>query len=316
MGIMDEMEQLARSGQPREAVRLVEGRAGSGDAEAMFVLANWRLWGMYGPKDLDQAHRLLEASADASWAESALLRATLINNGTGRPADPAAARSILEQWRSEPAAAEQLALLDAMPSNFEPTIEELSADPPVRLVRGLFSPAECDYVLRKAAPELRPSMIIDEATGRPKPHPVRTSFSMNFAPPDEDLVIHALNRRIAAVTGTNYSAGEPLHVLRYTPGQEFRPHLDAIAGETNQRMWTAIVYLNEGFEGGETDFPELGLRTVGGKGDGLIFRNALPGGEADPRARHAGLPVTKGEKWVASRWIRQRAYEPELAPAY
>jgi len=311
MGIIDDVQRLAQSGKRREAVQLVLDQAAARNPEAMFILANWRLWGLYGPKDLAEAHHLLEASAAAGWAESALLRATLINNGTGRPADGAAARAILEHWKSEPAAAEQLALIDAMPETFDPPIEELSADPPVRLARRLFSQAECNYVLKKAAPELRPSMIIDEVTGRPKPHPVRTSFSMNFGPPDEDLVIHAVNRRIAAVTGTNLAAGEPLHVLRYTPGQEFRPHLDAIAGETNQRMWTAIVYLNEGFEGGETDFPGLGIRTVGSTGDGLIFRNALPGGEADPRARHAGLPLTKGEKWVASRWIRSRAFVPE-----
>ncbi len=312
MGIMDEVEQLARSGRLGEAVQLVGERART-DPDAMLILANWRLWGLYGPRDLAEAHRLLEAAAAAGSGEAGLQRATLVNNGTGCAADPDMARGILEQWRQEPSAAEQLGLLEIMPEHPEPAVEELSTDPPVRLVRNLFSDAECDYVLRRAGPELRPSMIIDEATRRPRPHPVRTSFSMNFGPPDEDLVIHALNRRIAAVTGTDYATGEPLHVLRYTPGQEFRPHLDAIPGETNQRQWTAIVYLNAGFGGGETDFPELGICTLGGKGDGLVFRNATADGVADQRARHAGLPVTSGEKWVASRWIRQHAYEPELA---
>ena len=312
MGIMDEVEQLARSGRLGEAVQLVGERSRT-DPDAMLILANWRLWGMYGPRDLAEAHRLLEAAAAAGSAEAALQLATLVNNGAGGPADPDKARGILQQWRHEPHAAEQLDLLDAMPTHPDADIEELSADPPIRLVRNLFSDAECDYVLRRAGPELRPSMIIDEATGRPRPHPVRTSYSMNFGPPDEDLVIHALNRRIAALTGTDYAAGEPLHVLRYTPGQEFRPHLDAIPGATNQRQWTAIVYLNAGFGGGETDFPELGIRTLGGKGDGLVFRNATPDGAADQRARHAGLPVTSGEKWVASRWIRQQPYEPEMA---
>lgn len=308
---MDEVEGLAGSGRLDEAVRLVGDRSAT-DPEAMVILANWRLWGMYGPRDLVEAHRLFAAAAAAGSAEAALQRATLVNNGTGCPADPAAARAILEEWRDEPQAAEQLGLLDAMADRAAASEEELSTDPLVRMVRSLFTAAECDYVLRRAAPELRPSMIIDEVTRRPKPHPVRTSFSMNFGPPDEDLVIHALNRRFAEVTDTDYAAGEPLHVLRYTPGQEFRPHLDAIPGAANQRMWTAIVYLNEGYGGGETDFPELGLRTVGGRGDALVFRNALPDGAADQRARHAGLPVTSGEKWIASRWIRQQPYVPEL----
>ncbi len=316
MGIMDELEQLARSGRQREAVQLVADRSIGGDAEAMFVLANWRLWGLYGPRDPIEANALLERSAAAGWAESALLQAILLNNGTGIEANPGGARKILEQWREHPSANEQLALLDEMPGRSEFAAEVLCADPPVHLIKGLFSPPDCDYVLKKAEPEMRPSMIIDEQTGRPRPHPVRTSFSMNFSPDMEDLVIHALNERIARVTETDPDNGEPLHVLRYAPGQEFRPHLDAIAGETNQRIWTAIVYLNDGFEGGETDFPELGIRAVGGKGDALIFRNTLPAGEGDPRTRHAGLPVKEGVKWIASRWIRQRPYAPEFAPAY
>jgi prolyl 4-hydroxylase len=314
MGIMDEVEALARAGRPAEAVQFVGDRAAAGDVEAMFVLANWRLWGIYGPRDPAAANALLERSAAAGWAESALLRATLLNNGTGVAPDPVAARQILEDWRDHADAAEQLGLLEAMRGRSEPELEALSDDPPVRMARNLFSAGECDYVLKKAEPDMRPSMIIDEATGRPMPHPVRTSFSTNFAPDTEDLVIHALNRRIAKATGTDQESGEPLHVLRYAPGQEFRPHLDAIAGESNQRMWTAIVYLNEGFEGGETDFPELDIRTLGSKGDALIFRNASPAGEADLRARHAGLPVTRGVKWIASRWIRQRAYTAEFAP--
>lgn len=311
MALMDEIERLARSGRLGEAVQLVGDRAAS-DPDAMLILANWRLWGLYGPRDPVEANRLLGQAAAAGLAEAAVQQATLVNNGTGCAADPASARQILESWRQEPRAAEQLALLDAMQGDSNPPIDELCADPAVRLVRQIFSAAECDYILRRAEPELQPSMIIDELSGRPKPDPVRTSYSMNFGPPDEDLVIHALNRRIAAATATDYAAGEPLHVLRYSPGQEFRPHLDAIPGEANQRQWTLIVYLNAGFDGGETDFPELRIRTLGGKGDALVFRNALPDGTADQRARHAGLPVTSGEKWVASRWIRQRPYAAEL----
>ena len=78
----------ARSGRPADGIRLVQDRAAAGDAEAMFILANWRFWGLYGPKDLGECHALLERSADAGWGDAALLRANLINNGTGRPPDP------------------------------------------------------------------------------------------------------------------------------------------------------------------------------------------------------------------------------------
>ena len=312
---MHEVERLARAGKPREGIALIERAAAAADPEAMFILANWRLWGLYGAKDLGATHALLEQAAVAGWREAATLRATLIGNGTGCASDPARARQMLEMLApDDPGAAAQIRLFDAMtPSH---VTESLSKDPDVRFARAFLSAGECAYLIAKAQPQLRPSMIIDEVTGQPRPHPVRTSSSMNFGPTDEDLVIHAINRRIAALTRTEVAAGEPLHILRYTAGQEFRPHLDAIAGAANQRQWTALIYLNDGYEGGETVFPEIGITTIGHPGDCLIFRVSANDGTTDPRLRHAGLPVSGGIKWLASRWIRQRPYEAEVRPRY
>lgn len=311
MSIIDQFEALARGGRLPDAVALVE-RGASEDAEAMFILANWRLWGLNGPRDLAQTHSLLDRSAAAGSIEAARLRATLVGNGSGVPADPEHARALLDAIAHDPASAEQLALLDAMKLAF-PAPEMLSSDPEVRLVRNLFSAAECAYLIARAAPQLRPSMILDQRTGQPRPHPVRTSHSMNFGPSGEDLVVHALNRRLAALTRTDVAAGEPLHILRYSPGQEFRPHLDAIDGATNQRLWTALVYLNRDFDGDETVFSELDLTVLGEPGDCLIFRVANEDGSADQRLRHAGQPVTAGVKWLASRWIRVHPFSPEIA---
>ena len=312
MSIMDEVQRLARAGRPDEGIALIERAARGNDPEAMVVLANWRLWGLYGPKDLDATHALLAGAAAAGSSEAAMLRATLIGNGTGCTADPVAARVLLADMADKPQAVEQLQLLDAMESRANSLTETLSADPDVRMIANFLSPRECAYLIANADPLLRPSMIIDQQTGRPRPHPVRTSSSMNFDPTNEDLVVNAINRRIAAATATDYAAGEPLHILRYTPGQEFRPHLDAISGAANQREWTALIYLNDGFGGGETVFPELGITTLGRPGDCLIFRVCATDGTADQRLRHAGLPVTSGVKWLASRWIRQRPYEAEV----
>lgn len=312
MGIMDEVQRLAREGNPRAGIDLIARGANDGDGEALFILANWRLWGVYGPHDPVAALNLLERAETAGWPEALPLRATLIGNGTGCPADPQRARTMLEPLAAtDPGIAEQLRLFDAIENR--PFDEEvLSADPDIRIARGFLGAEECVYVMRKAEPALRPSMIIDDVTRRPVLHPVRTSFSMNFDHSTEDLVINAINRRIASLTGSDVSSGEPLHILRYTPGQEFRPHLDAMTGEANQREWTALTYLNEGYEGGATVFPDLGITARGETGDCLIFRVCNAAGEADMRLKHAGEPVTAGVKWLASRWIRQRAYVPEI----
>nr|MDP8994880.1 2OG-Fe(II) oxygenase [Pseudomonadota bacterium] len=210
---------------------------------------------------------------------------------------------------ADPVSERQLRLLDAMRPGGTRS-ETLAEDPPIRLVRGLFSHDECRYLSELAGPALRPSIVVDPATGRGRPDPVRTSHGMNFGPAQEDLVVQALNRRIAEASGTDPACGEPLHVLRYAPGQEYRPHLDALPAAANQRAWTLLVWLNEGYEGGATRFEALGIEAKGGAGDALVFRNVTEDGRGDPRTRHAGLPVTGGVKWLASRWIRERPFDP------
>jgi prolyl 4-hydroxylase len=310
MSVLDEAQRLARGGKLAQAAALVETAAAKGDAEALYALGNWRLYGLYGPADPVAAHPYLERAAAAGFSDAARLHANLVGNGTGCPADPARAREMLGAIAGrDPGAARQLALLDAMrPGTGE--AEVLSEDPPVRLLRRLFSPDECRYLIELAGPALQPSAIVDPITGRRKPDPVRTSDGMNFGPAGENLVVNALNRRIAAATGTAVECGEPLHILRYAPGQQYRPHLDALPGVENQRSWTALVYLNEGYEGGETRFDEIGITAKGRTGDALIFGNVRRDGSGDPRSRHAGLPVASGAKWLATRWIRQRPFNP------
>ncbi|HEX8644314.1 MAG TPA: 2OG-Fe(II) oxygenase [Allosphingosinicella sp.] len=304
MSVLDEAQRLARTGKRAEAVALVEHEAEAGDAEALFALANWRLYGLFGPRDAAAAHPLLARAAEAGHAEAARLRAGLIANGTGCAADPQAA---LDQLRA--IADPQVELVDAMEER-ERVAEILREDPSIRLVRALFTAEECAYLMALAAPALRPSVIVDPDSGLPKPDPVRTSDGMNFGPAQEDLVVNALNRRIAAATGTEYACGEPLHILRYVPGQEYKPHLDALPGVDNQRICTALVYLNGGYDGGDTVFPEIGLAVKGQPGDCLIFRNVRSDGRGDPRTRHAGTAVTAGVKWLATRWIRERPFDP------
>jgi prolyl 4-hydroxylase len=130
----------------------------------------------------------------------------------------------------------------------------------------------------------------------------------------EDPATHALNRRLARFTGTDVNQGEPLHILRYRPGQEYRPHVDWLLDD-NPRVLTALVYLNDEYTGGETAFVKTGLKVRGRKGDVLVFRSQGADGGLDPMSEHAGLPVTSGIKYLASRWIRARKHieKPSLA---
>jgi prolyl 4-hydroxylase len=304
---------LVAAGRPREAYRLLTGPEAGRDPEALFALANWRLSGQLVRRDLAAARGLFRRAAEAGHEEAADIYTAFVGNGAGGPADWPAALELLRH-SSRPGAAAERALIAAMaltpagdPAAL-PAEERLSDRPHVAAFRALFSAAECDFLIARASPWLQPSVVIDPQSGRQLRNPIRTSDGMAFGYCQEGPAVHALNRRLAAVSGTGAAQGEPLQVLRYRPGEEYKPHFDALTGEPNQRILTVLVYLNDDYAGGETAFLATGLRFKGRRGDALLFRNAGPDGRADEQARHAGLPVTAGEKLIASRWIRANPF--------
>jgi prolyl 4-hydroxylase len=145
---------------------------------------------------------------------------------------------------------------------------------------------------------------------------MRTNSAAGFDLMDADLVQVAVQSRMSAAIGIPVHHMEGPTVLHYAPGEEITDHYDFVnpripnyeteIRERGQRLITFLVYLNENYEGGETDFPQLRLRYRGGRRDGLFFTNALPSGEPDLRMVHAGLPPRDGAKWLFSQFIRNR----------
>jgi prolyl 4-hydroxylase len=208
--------------------------------------------------------------------------------------------------------ARELALLGEMALTAEgdpvsvPLAERICEEPHIVAFRGLFSAAECRYLNEAATPMLTRALIVDVQTGAEKADPVRISDGCSFGWALENPAVHALNRRLAAASGTAPEQGEPLQILRYRAGGEYRPHFDSVPAFSNQRALTMLVWLNEDYQGGETWFNEPQLALKGQPGDAVLFRNIGADGRRDPKSAHAGLPVTAGEKMLASKWIRQR----------
>lgn len=306
-------ESLFATGRHQQGLELLGNAARQNDPGALDYLARMSVTGDVVHRDLRLARDLFRrASAAGSVAGAAAFRA-FVANGTGGPPDwPEALRLLAQAAPNDRDAKEELALIGKMdlgqdgepaaPSRFE----RLSQTPEVTLFPSLFSEEECDFLISAAMPALAPSKVVDPQTGAQVPNPVRTSDATGFPLVAERPAIHALCRRLATASGTSVQQGEPLQVLRYRPGQEYRPHFDAIGNADNQRVLTFLVYLNEDYEGGDTEFLRTGLKVKGRKGDGLLFRNADASGHPDLNSQHAGLPVTGGEKFLASRWIRER----------
>jgi prolyl 4-hydroxylase len=286
------------------------------EADSLFGQAARALAGDGMERDLAAARDLFRRAGEAGRRDAAVIHANLLANGTGGPADWQAGiallRSLAESDRRCRAQLERIEKMALTPDGdplAAPRGETLCEKPFIARFRALFTPEECLYLIGAARPMLQPSVVVDAATGRQVRDPVRTSDGIGFTWPLENPAVHALNRRIHAASGTAFDQGEPLQVLRYRPGEQYRTHFDAIPGFANQRILTMIVWLNQDYEGGETFFPTPGLKLRGAAGDAILFRNTGPDGRRDPDAAHAGLSVTAGEKLIASRWIRERKFE-------
>jgi prolyl 4-hydroxylase len=186
------------------------------------------------------------------------------------------------------------------------------------VVEDFAAPELCDWLIARARARLKPAKITYRETGQSSISQERSGSACLFRRPDSDLIVAILRARIAEVTEMRVDAMEIPTVLHYSKGQEFTPHFDItinpdspdykerLAKGDQQRVMTFLLYLNDDYEGGETEFPAVGERWKGRKGEGLFFWNVRPDGALDERTLHAGLPVTQGEKWLLSQWILGR----------
>ncbi len=176
---------------------------------------------------------------------------------------------------------------------------------------GLIASTECMGLIEIARACEAKASVCDSDTGAVRVDAVRNN-TMSWVNNNHPLV-RALNQRIAALTGIPLENQEPLQVLHYRPGEEYVPHHDAFTPGNPQlehggnRIATVILYLNSVQAGGGTFFPEMDMRVFPHAGLGLFFRS-VKDGQVLQKSLHAGEPVLQGEKWIATKWIRERAY--------
>ncbi|WP_028312652.1 2OG-Fe(II) oxygenase [Derxia gummosa] len=176
---------------------------------------------------------------------------------------------------------------------------------------------ECDRLVELSRSKIKPSLVVDPGTGDFVPDAARTSEGTYFNHAENPLV-SSIEARIEQMFGFEPRQQEPMQILRYGVGAEYSPHFDYFnvneAGgrrqleRGGQRVATLIMYLNEVEAGGATVFPSIGLEVKPRKGCALYFESLDDAENVDPRTLHGGAPVGKGEKWIATKWIRERAY--------
>lgn len=211
--------------------------------------------------------------------------------------------------------------LDGSPSTLDAGDRQVSVlaamrSPRVVVFGGLLSDEECDEMVALARQRLTRSETLDNATGGTEVHAARTSDGMFFNRGEFELCLR-IERRIARLVRWPFENGEGLQVLRYRPGAEYRPHHDyfdpvhpgsqAVLKRGGQRVGTVVMYLNMPAKGGATTFPDAALEIAPIKGNAVFFSYERP--HPSTRTLHGGAPVIEGEKWVATKWLRESRFE-------
>jgi prolyl 4-hydroxylase len=184
--------------------------------------------------------------------------------------------------------------------------------PRVVLFQNFLSAAECDELIRLSRDRMQASHVIDMDSGNTRADAGRTSSGTAFARGESPL-IERIERRIEALLQWPYERGEALQILRYEVGQEYKPHYDYVdptqpgaapfLARGGQRVASLVMYLNTPQDGGGTNFPDVGFEIAAHKGCAVYFSYDRP--HPMTRSRHGGMPVRAGEKWVATKWLRE-----------
>ncbi len=188
--------------------------------------------------------------------------------------------------------------------------------PRVIVFGGLLDASECDALVSLARASIAPSQTFNLDTGSDELHEGRSSHGM-FLDRGANTLCRDIEARIAALLDWPVENGEGLQILRYGPGAQYKPHHDyfdparpgtpRILERGGQRVASVVIYLNTPASGGATTFPDVNLEVMPVKGNAVFFSYDRP--HAMTRTLHGGAPVNEGEKWVATKWLRERRYD-------
>lgn len=294
---------------PTEGARFLKDAVNGGGAEAASRLAVLAVAGAYVEQSITTALRMTALAAERGW-QPARTQLLALTADSGGPSTPRAEEPAAQHWQR---------IGDAVDVRFWTSAPERRAlcDSPLICAFDSFVPdAVCRWLIEQSTGRLTRALVYDAVDRRDYASEVRTNSWAQFDLVGSELIHLLVQRRMQAACGLPICNMEANAILHYAPGEEIQNHFDFVdpglpnyaeeIGRNGQRVLTFLVYLNDDYEGGETEFPELGIVHKGNRGEGLFFVNALPDGSSDLRTKHAGRPPRRGEKWVVSQFIRSR----------
>jgi len=199
----------------------------------------------------------------------------------------------------------------------------ISRDPQIILLHDFFSPKEIQHIIDFSANKFTRSPTVDGI------HHGRTSTTL-FLQKAQDPIIANIEHRVAVLCNVSHDQIEPLQVVRYEKGQQYRPHYDYFVNpnrDVKQRRTTIFVYLTSKNDGctsniimdgtnfdhplvsGYTVFPIIGKNIKPVAGMAVMWENVNPyTNQVDQRTLHGGSAIQEHDfvKLAVNIWIREK----------
>jgi prolyl 4-hydroxylase len=291
---------------PNDGAGLLMDASRLGGAEAAALLSVLFAVGGSREHDLQSALESLVAAAERGWAPAqSQLRVLAGREDAGHGGEAPAGGS---PWQALAAA------IDMTVWKTSPASSDLHETPLIRSFANFIGAPVCRWLIDRARGRLSRALVYDAVVKKTTEHPTRNNTAALFNLIDTDLVGVLVQVRMAACLGMPFRHLEPMAVLHYAAGEEITEHFDFVdpnvpdydneIAQNGQRVVTFLVYLNDDYADGETEFPRLGISHKGRRGEAVFFVNALADGSSDVRTLHAGRPPRAGEKWIVSQFVR------------
>lgn len=184
-------------------------------------------------------------------------------------------------------------------------------------IRDFLQKDECEKIIELIKNNCSRSSVIEYETGGNAITDFRTSSTANLYRKMGEI-IGIVEDKFINLSNIPERFTEQMQGQYYQVGQQFKPHFDTLfptseamkeaIAKSGNRTWTAMVYLNNVEEGGETKFTKLNLSVKPEQGKLVLWQNTQ-NGENIPDSSHWGMPVVKGEKLVITKWFREKIYQ-------
>lgn len=171
---------------------------------------------------------------------------------------------------------------------------------------------ECDasYILQSAQYNYTDSVVVgtDNSEGIRK--------SKTYWLKRDDPIAQKIIKKVCKINGHDTEQAEDIQVVKYEPNGYYKEHHDSCCDNTidckeftkdGNRVLTMLIYLNDGFQGGATYFPNLNKEYKPNKYSGILFYPMNKNEDkCHEKSLHGGKPITSGEKYIANVWIREK----------